>query len=599
MNAKNISGKAWLFLLLFSMLFGACEKEIELESFTPTEPNLTLNSDVLNAPKLEGSYQLDIKSNLPWRAKSNVDWISIDGATDAGATGTETLIKFKIAKNPTITARTGTLEIWITDSYRKTLTVNQEAGDPPPIIKRNVYVKVGGTGDGSSWSTAMSLSAAFALDLSEGDFIHIAAGTYQPEKEVTGGSAATAADKTFEIKQNINVIGGYPANASTGAVANPDAYATILDGNNTANHVITISAAPVANQKVSIKGVTVQKGNTSTSTSSVTINGLAYSKTNGGGVIVGRSNVEFDQCILTDNTCWAGGAAIYAFTNATVTFRSSIIKNNTTSSTGANGGGLFFEKQANLYIYNSTISANGAGGFAGALYQYTGSFHIYNSTINGNGAGFVGSTTTGKAYGGVYLREGNGEFVNCTITANTASNIGGGIGVYGTAAAPANLQIISSTITANQIKNGSALGGGLYLNAVDATVNIYNSIVSGNTRGTSGTGTASDVEGVAGSAWTKKSTVISGQVFDFSGATVTGASFDPASMLGTLTNNGGSMPTIKLTGTSNPAMTNGMTTAQLTTLGASLATPVPSTIIINDQLGASRATKTYIGALAQ
>jgi hypothetical protein len=43
-------------------------------------------------------------------------------------------------------------------------------------------VKVGATGDGSSWLTPMSLSAAFALNLDAGDIIHIAAGTYNPEK---------------------------------------------------------------------------------------------------------------------------------------------------------------------------------------------------------------------------------------------------------------------------------------------------------------------------------------------------------------------------------------------------------------------------------
>lgn len=594
MNTNNIC----FLLLLFAVLFGGCKKEIELESFTPTDPNLTLNTTLVNAPKVEADYELDISSNLPWRAKSNVDWITVDGATDAGATGKERIIKFKVAKNPAILARTGTLEIWITENYRKVLTVNQEPGDPPPIIKRNIYVKVGGTGDGSSWASPTTLSAALAIDLAEGDLIHIAAGTYNPENVVTGGSASAIGDKTFEVKQNINIIGGYPANATSGAIADPSANTTILDGNNTANHVVTVSAALVADQKVSISGVTIQKGNTSTSTSSTTINGLAYSKTNGAGIVVGRANLELNSCILTDNTCWAGGAAIYAFTNANVTIRNSVIKNNTTSSTGANGGGMFFEKQSNLFIYDSAITANGAGGFAGALYQYTGAFHIYNSTINGNGAGFVGSTTTGKAYGGVYLREGNGELVNCTIQGNTASNIGGGVGVFGTAAAPANLQIISSTITGNQVKSASALGGGVYMNAADVSLTIHNSIISGNTRGATGTGTVSDVEGVAAAVWTKKSTIVSAQVFDANGNAL-GATFAPASMLGALTNNGGSLPTIKLLGANNPALTNGISAAALITLGSTLSTPVPASIIAFDQLGGSRVAKPYMGALAQ
>ena len=477
MKHQHIGSLAASLILCLIALFTGCKKEIELESFSAKDPSIVLTTNAVNVDKEEQNYEIKMTSNLPWRTKANVDWITVDQSTLAGSGEKEAIIKIKIGKNPTIQPRTGTVSVWITDTYQKNFTVNQAAGDPPPLIKRNLYVKVGASGDGASWATPISLSAALAMNLDEGDMIHIAAGTYQPELAVTGGSATVAGDKTFEVKQNIKLIGGYPANASTGATADPSVNTTILDGNNTANHVLTISAPSVSGQQVNISGITIQKGNTSTSTSNTTINGLAFPKTNGGGIIVGRAAVELVKCIITDNTGWSGGAGIYAFTNAKVTLRESVVKNNTISSTGANGGGLHMEKQSDLFVYSSSISTNGAGGFAGALYQYTGSFHIYNSTINGNGAGFVGSTTTGKAYGGIYLREGNGELVNCTVHGNTSSGIGGGIGVYGTAAAPANLQIISSTVTGNMVKSTSALGGGLYMNAADVTVNIHNSII--------------------------------------------------------------------------------------------------------------------------
>lgn len=599
MKHQHIGGLTASLILCLIVLFTGCKKGIELESFSATDPNIVLTNDAISVDKEEQNYEIKMTANLPWRTKSNVDWITVDQTTLAGQGQKEAAIKIKIGKNPTVQPRTGTVAIWITDSYQKNFTVNQAAGDPPPLIKRNIYVKVGASGDGASWAAPISLSAALAMSLDEGDMIHIAAGTYQPELAVTGGSATVAGDKTFEVKQNIKLIGGYPASATTGAVADPALNTTILDGNNTANHVLTISAPNITDQQVTITGLTIQKGNTSTSTSSATINGLAFPKTNGGGLIVGRAAVELVKCIITDNTAWSGGAGIYAFTNAKVTLRESTVKNNTLSSTGANGGGLHIEKQSDLFLYSSSISTNGAGGFAGALYQYTGSFHMYNSTINGNGSGFVGSTTAGKAYGGIYLREGNGELVNCTVHGNTSSGIGGGVGVYGTAAAPANLQIISSTITGNMVKNASTLGGGLYMNAADVTVNIYNSVISGNSRGVTGTGTVSDVEGVAGAGWTKKSSVIGSQVFDFNAAAISGATFDFATMLGPLANNGGNLSTVKLLGTGNPALTNGMTVAELTTLGASLATQVPAAIISFDQIGNSRSGKTQMGALVQ
>ena len=82
-------------------------------------------------------------------------------------------------------------------------------------------------------------------------------------------------------------------------------------------------------------------------------------------------------------------------------------------------------------------------------------------------------------------------------------------------------------------------------------------------------------------------------------AAIAGANFDFATMLGALTNNGGNLATVKLLGTPNPAVTNGMTAAELTTLGASLATPVPAAIISFDQIGGNRSGKTRMGALAQ
>jgi hypothetical protein len=72
-----------------------------------------------------------------------------------------------------------------------------------------------------------------------------------------------------------------------------------------ANHVITVAAPTAANQQVTITGITIQKGNTSVTTSSTTINGLAYSKTNGGGIIIGKAVLELNKCIITDNT-WMG-----------------------------------------------------------------------------------------------------------------------------------------------------------------------------------------------------------------------------------------------------------------------------------------------------
>lgn len=196
----------------------------------------------------------------------------------------------------------------------------------------------------------------------------------------------------------------------------------------------------------------------------------------------------------------------------------------------------------------------------------------------------------------MYLREGSGELVNCTVYGNTSSNIGGALGVYGTASAGATLDIVSSTITANKVKSTMASGGGVYSNSLFGTINVYNTIVSGNTKGATGTENVSDVDGVAGFAGSKWYTIASTQVFDGDGNAVGGATFDFASMLGPLANNGGETSTVKLIGSGNPALTNGMNDVQLTELGNTLSTAVPASIIAFDQTGESRSGKAYIGA---
>ena len=75
--------------------------------------------------------------------------------------------------------------------------------------------------------------------------------------------------------------------------------------------------------------------------------------------------------------------------------------------------------------------------------------------------------------GGVGILGGSGTLINCTITGNSASSLGGGVGEYG-----ANgLTIINSTITNN---TSSDKGGGIGADGF-AELTLVNSTISGNT----------------------------------------------------------------------------------------------------------------------
>ena len=76
---------------------------------------------------------------------------------------------------------------------------------------------------------------------------------------MTGGSTSES-DKTFEVRENIIIIGGYPANAREGDISDPDNNITELTGNSQSNHVLMVTAPKVENQKVTITGITVKDG---------------------------------------------------------------------------------------------------------------------------------------------------------------------------------------------------------------------------------------------------------------------------------------------------------------------------------------------------
>ena len=105
----------------------------------------------------------------------------------------------------------------------------------------NYYVKVDGTGDGSSWEKAMS-AEKFALKLSTqstlgtGDTFHLAAGTYHPMYDPavdhTEFDDYDVAKKQFAyyIQTPVNIIGGYSANPTNEEIPNPSINQTIISG---------------------------------------------------------------------------------------------------------------------------------------------------------------------------------------------------------------------------------------------------------------------------------------------------------------------------------------------------------------------------------
>lgn len=585
MKIKSLTLNIYTMALLVIGM-ASCSK-VELESFTPQTPVINFDQAEVRVGNGVDTIEVEVDANLPWRIKTDANWLTlIKGNGNAGEKA-----KIAIQRNRVVTERSAKLIAYITNDSQSELMLIQAAGDPLPDVTRHFYVKTTGlaTLDGSSWANATTLD--FALENAvANDVIHIAKGTYVPTKMITGGTVAQ--DVTFEITENVNIIGGYPENATTGAAADPVLNETVLSGqlsSGQAYHVVAITAVAETDKKVSINGISIKNGKAHTAATNISINGINVSKGHGGGVIVAGSTVAFNNVHITNNSSGLHAAGMFITGIANVTFKNSTVANNTGIAETSNGGGIWNDGSY-LYMYDSEVSGNRVGGVGGGLYAIntarTSFNYLFNVSIYNNVVGATGSASRTGA--GIYARE-KSKFVivNSTIYANNNGGTAGGAGisVYGVA----TIDLINSTVTGNIAGAGNvAVGGGsgIYNNPSPAgnIVNIYNSIVAGNT------GSAKDV----GGGNTSVSSAIGADIVNASGDVVSGQTFDAATAFNAFAKYTGFTKTLPLNNSATAAITGGMSTLQLQVLASNLS--VDDTYFVIDQNNKTRSGKTVMGA---
>lgn len=581
----------YLLLTLVCAGFGACQDTSDDTAFTPQTPVLTFEESGITAEKGTKDYELTINSNLPWRIECDKDWVSFDPSYGPG----DAKITVTVSANRTLEERSATISAYVIKGENTTLPVKQAAASASDLAT-NYYVKADGAADkdGLTWETATTLANAIDLAMN-GDVIHVAAGTYVPSVPLTG--MKTALDNTFEIHSNFAMIGGYPADAAAGAVADPVANETILDGNKAVCHVVAVTAAKMTGMKATLDGFTIKNGSSQFETvASTAINGVKFYQSYGAGIFIGNSRVDVLNCKIVDNTDIRMGA-IRVDAGAEALFDNCLVADNATKSTVTyNCGGLWADGTALLRINNCTFNNNKASGVAPCIYIFgdTGgktNVLISNSTISGNSVNPEHATRNG---GGIYVREnGNLVIVNSTVYGNNAGK-GAGIAVYGKADKPSKAVIVSCTIAGNATVTAGS-GAGLQQAAVGGAVEVYNTLISGNTTD----GAADDVAWFKGASYKVANSIIGNTVYNAEGGVVAGAAFDAATMLSPLGENGGATKSCVLLGDANPARQYGMSQSELRILGESLDPAFGEAISSVDQTGASREGRTVVGAVVK
>ncbi|MFN0050740.1 MAG: choice-of-anchor Q domain-containing protein [Planctomycetales bacterium] len=160
-----------------------------------------------------------------------------------------------------------------------------------------------------------------------------------------------------------------------------------------------------------------------------------------------------------------------------VTLSGMTITGGRTTADNEKGAGIQFLSGGTLTVIESVISSNQTGGFearGAGIYTFTGAVIIRSSLISGNQ-----TTGSGGDGAGIFSQNGPVTLENSTMTLNgTAGYHADGAAIY-TDGVDGAVTLTSSTVSAN-INNGPGAMGAA-VSVVRGSVNLSNSIISGNT----------------------------------------------------------------------------------------------------------------------
>lgn len=583
MKVKNL---ILIALVLSSAFYAISCKKTEKEE----QIKLSVAPIEINAPGTSReTYLVNISTTGPWTAKTNKEFVTMN---PSWGTGTAEM-SVTVDKNRTDEIRDAIITISVQGLEPVNISIYQEAGIIEEVGKRNFFVKVDGSADadGLTWANSTTFEKAYE-EAVPGETINFAAGTYIPTLTLDGTDAAEKRNRTFYIGKNITLIGGYPSNPKPGDISSPNTNKTILCGDlgDASNifHVLVFGAPVAEGEKTTLKGFTIKDGNANGSPSP-SVNGVNLEGSRAGGFIIsGNCNVEIESCEFINNKgkeCGAGH--INKNKTGSVTLKYCTFKSN--EATGTHSGAIGITKSV-VYIYDSYFDSNKCVKNGGAIMidghwsQTTGDqayAYIYNTTFSNNMCNGAGS-----AFYGIW--GDHAAIVNCTIANNNNSGEWGSVAVH-----LGEVNIINTTIA----NNTGVKCGGIVSKTENADIKVINSIISGNTSKTEGLEDTA-LEKSTAKAIFLTSCIVGSTLFNAS-STTSDCGFSASEMLGKLSNNGGYTLTMPLIGSSNPAITNGLTSEQLNAaVKESIVPAKDADIVSKDQRGEKRTGK-HMGACSK
>jgi hypothetical protein len=307
------------------------------------------------------------------------------------------------------------------------------------VVLSPTVIMVDSTADDGSGTLRSAIAQANAITKSAGSIIEFSSTVFSTPQTITltGGSLNLTETAGPEVIQGPTVGVTINGNDTAGA-------SVFVVGNGLTTIDASFSDLTITGGNANMSGTGSKGGGISNlgdlSLSECTIEGN-YAL-NGGGVANG-DQLTLDDCTITDNSSRGDGGGISS--SGTITAVDTTISSNTV--VNADGGGIYNNPAENpsatLTLTGCTISGNSAPEDAG-LYSYS-----------------------------------PANLTNCTISGNSASNYGGGVELRST------FTLDACTISDNSAVSGTGCGLSVD-NGTLGTRNIEDTIIAGNTTGSSG-----------------------------------------------------------------------------------------------------------------
>jgi hypothetical protein len=275
------------------------------------------------------------------------------------------------------------------------LLSNAVAAPLQEIQSTFLYVKPGGAGDCSNWSSACDLQIAFSL-ANAGDQVWVAAGTYKPTMDYDR-------TKSFELKSGVSVYGGFPDAGGDWASRDPWTHVTTLSGDigsqgQTSDNSFHVAKAEYVDNTATLDGFYIKHGSADdvdppniwgggmyTRESDLHISNISFqdnTAVSGGGLFVDGGNPILDNVEFINNAVVEDGGGMYNFAGASPSLSEVTFSGN--HAVNGDGGGMFNAAGNGPFLTNVQFLNNSAIN-GGGMFNRSGSEpEIYFSTFIGN-----------------------------------------------------------------------------------------------------------------------------------------------------------------------------------------------------------------------